>query len=354
MKKADKTSEQLKKTYYNANTGYGGIDDLSRKTGQKPGKVKEFLDQQDVYTLHRPIRKKFARRKVYVHKIDEQWQADLVDMNLKEFGNLNHPFKYILTVIDCFSKYTWAVPIKNKTGDEIVAAFTRIFTDYKRIPNKIQTDAGTEFYNSKVKKLFKENKIDLFSTKSDLKASIIERFNRTLKEKMWKVFSERNIYKWIDFLQDLVENYNTSYHRSIKMTPNEASKSENEPKVHENLFETEKIIKPGKFKIGDKVRIARYKSRFDKGYMPNYTTEIFVIYKVLPTNPVTYKIKDLANEVVECSFYEQELVKYDKQDDTYKIEKIIRKRNKGGNKELFVKWYGYPDSFNSWVDENDF
>lgn len=169
----------------------------------------------------------------------------------------NKNYKYLLTVIDCFSKFGWAIPIYNKSGIEIYKAFKSIFTKFKRIPNKIQTDLGKEFYNKDVKKLFKENNIIHFSTHSNVKASIVERFNRTLKEKMWKYFTENKTNKWIDILDSLIDNYNSSYHRSIKMSPLLASNKENSSQVENNLYGNIKNIemKKPRYKVGDKVRI---------------------------------------------------------------------------------------------------
>jgi len=308
--------------------------------------------------LHKPAKKNFETRKVYVHYIDQQWQVDLVEM--REFSRVNKGFNYLLTVIDCFSKYSWAIPIKTKTGEEVSKALEKIFKERK--PNKIQTDLGKEFYNSFVQKLFKKRNIIHFSTNSNVKASIVERFNRTLKEKMWKYFTEKETNKWIDVVDDLVFNYNNSFHRSIKMTPIEASKKENIAKVDNNLYGETKLeqvdskeSKKPKFKLGDKVRINKYKTIFDKGYLPNYTTEIFIVKEVLNDEKINYyKLKDLNNEDISGIFYEQELVLFNKEDDIYKIEKILKTRKRNGKIEKFVKWKGYPDSFNSWINLENF
>jgi Integrase core domain/Domain of unknown function (DUF5679) len=223
---------QLEKIYYDPKTGFSGINDLQRKTGKSQKVVKEFLNQQDTYTLHKPARKFFKRERVYIHDIDEQWQSDLVEMIPYSKENCN--FKYLLTVIDCFSKFGWAIPIKNKTGDETVRVFEVLFKNRK--PQKIQTDKGKEYYNSKLNKLFKDNDITHFSTESDKKASIVERFNRTIKDKMWRIFTQNNNHKWIHIIDDLLKNYNNSYHRSIKMNPIEASKKENRELIYNNLF----------------------------------------------------------------------------------------------------------------------
>jgi hypothetical protein len=319
---------------------------MVRKSGMKQKEVKEFLDTVDTYTLHKPIRKNFQTRRVYVKGIDDQFQADLVEM--REFSNENKGYNYLLTVIDCFSKYAWAIPIKNKTADEIINSFGEIFLE--RIPLKLQTDKGKEFINNKFQKFLQSKNVTWFSTNSDVKASIVERFNRTLKTKMWKYFTQVGNKKWINIVDDLVYNYNNTYHRSIKMKPIEASMEKNESIVYKNLYgnESDTKISP-KFYIGDRVRISKYKGTFDKGYLPNWTTELFTVSKVSNTNPVTYKVIDENKEEIEGSFYESELVKFDKQDQDYEVEKILKTRTKNGKEEYFVKWLGYPNSMNSWI-----
>ena len=173
---------------------------MVRKSGMKQKEVKEFLDTVDTYTLHKPIRKKFQTRRVYVKGIDDQFQADLVEM--REFSDENNGYNYLLTVIDCFSKYAWAKPIKNKTADEILKAFDEIFKE--RVPSKLQTDKGKEFINNKFQKFLKKHNVILFSTNSEFKASIVERFNRTLKTKMWKYFTQVGNKKWVNIVDDLV------------------------------------------------------------------------------------------------------------------------------------------------------
>ena len=267
---------------------------------------------------------------------------------MREFSKENDGYNYLLTVIDCFSKYAWAIPIKNKTPEEIIKSFDYIFKE--RRPIKLQTDKGKEFKNKKFQSFLKEHNVIWFTTDSEFKASIVERFNRTLKTKMWKYFTQFGTRKWIDIVDDLVYNYNNTYHTSIKMMPIEGSKKENETQVYKNLYTNEvKTNKVNKFKVGDKVRISKYKSVFEKGYLPNWTTELFTVSKVLKTSPVTYKIKDFNDDEVTGIFYEQELVKFDKQDQDFEVEKILKTRIKNRKKEYFIKWKGYPSSMNSWI-----
>jgi hypothetical protein len=181
----------------------------------------------------------------------------------------------------------------------------------------------------------------------------VERFDRTIKEKMWRYFTFEGTYKYIDVLQDLVFSYNNSYHRSIKEKPINVS-TKNEDKIFLNLYghsknESDEYIAKFNFKEGDNVRISKTKTLFAKGYTQNWTIEIFEINKCLMTNPPSYKLNDKKGELIKGVFYEPELQLVKKFDDEYEIEKILKTRTKDGKKEYFVSWKGYPESMNSWV-----
>jgi hypothetical protein len=325
------------------------VKEINKK--QNPQKIKEWLLEQETYTLHKPKLKKFIRNKVIVAGIDDCWQADLVDV--QAISDQNDGNKYILTCIDVFSKYAWAIPLKNKTGKSITEAFSQIF-QHNRVPKKLQVDKGSEFYNATFKSLLNKHDILMYSTKSELKACIVERFNRTLKERMWRYFNEKNTHKYLNVLDQLISSYNNTYHRSIKTKPINVNK-ENELKIFTTLYGYERNVGDEnkieiKFKVGDKVRISKMKRVFEKGYTPNWTREIFVIHQVLATNPPTFIIKDLENEIIEGTFYQSELQKIYKYDDVFKINEIIKTRTlKNGKKEYLVNWLGYPDKFNSWT-----
>ena len=292
--------------------------------------------------LHKPTRKNFPRRKVIAFSPNQIWAADLVEMI--PYSRENKGFKYLLTVIDVFSKYGWIIPLKTKTGAEVTAAFKKLFKE--AVPAKLWTDAGKEFWNSNMKKLLEENDVKLYKTYNELKSCVIERWNKTIKTDMWKYFTANNSYKYIDILPALVEKYNNSYHHSIKCTPIEAQKLANREMIFTNLY-GKKTTKPlPKFKIGDRVRITKKKTIFDKGFTPNWTDEIFTISEIKPTVPVTYTIKDVKGEQLGGSFYEQELQL--SHTTTYRIEKVLRRRVRNGQKEEYVKWRGYDSSHNSW------
>ena len=290
--------------------------------------------------LHKPVKRKFRKRRVRVSGNNKIWAADLADMTaLKDY---NDGYTFLLLVIDTFSKYGWIIPLKNKQGKTVAKALKNIFEERK--PEKLWTDKGTEFKNKNVKDL-----VELYSTENEEKSSIAERWIRTIKEKMWKYFTDNNTYKYIDVLPDLVEDYNNTVHSSTKLTPIDASKKKNELTVWRNLYPDRyktSRLNP-KFSVGDEVRITKKKKDFEKGYTTRWTEEIFTIKEIRETNPITYKLKDLQGEEIKGTFYEPELQKTEQQ--VFRIEKVIKKE-KGRS---FVKWKGYPDKFNSWVDNKD-
>ena len=293
--------------------------------------------------LHKPKRKNYTRRKIVVNHIDEIFAADLVEM--QKFSKLNRGYRYLLTCIDIFSKFSWVIPLKDKKGITIKNALQKIFN--KRKPKFLWTDKGKEFYNKQVQDLLNKNNIKLYSTNnSEIKSAVVERFNRTFKNMMYKKFTENNNTIFYNILDKLVNNYNNKYHSTIKMSPIEGSKKINEKKI-KNIYNFEKTKKPGRFKIGDRVRLSLEKNIFEKGYDTNWTQEIFVIYDIKYSNVPYYYLKDLNNEKLDGTFYEQELQKT-KQDDLYTIEKIL-KTNKD---KIYVKWRGYDSSFNSWINKN--
>ena len=189
-----------------------------------------------------------------VSKIDDIWTADLVDM--QKLSRDNKDYKYLLTVIDVFSKYGWIEPLKNKIGLEVENAFRNILTE-GRTPEKLWVDKGKEFYNQHVKKLLGKYNIEMYSTENEEKSSVVERWNRTMKNKMYKYFTANMTRNYIDILPEMVTKYNNTYHRSIKMTPNEASLPKNSDKVYFNLYKN--MPENPKYSVGDKVRITKKK-----------------------------------------------------------------------------------------------
>ena len=294
--------------------------------------------------MHKQRRVHFPRRSVIVHDIDNIWSADLVDMQI--FSKYNKNFKFLLTVIDLFSRYAWIVPLKNKTGASVRDAFQHITETSSRSPRKLWVDEGKEFYNSIVKKWVVDMDIHMYSTHNEGKAVVVERFNRTMKSRMWRHFTASSTNVYINVLPKLLEDYNNAKHRSIGMTPTEASDPENGRFIQQKSTSGLRGIIP-RFRIGDEVRIAISKRHFEKGYTPNWTEEVFIVHEILPTAPITYRIRDLMNEHIQGSFYAQQLQKA--LQTKFRIDKVLRK-HRG---QALVKWKGYSDKFNSWVPSKD-
>jgi hypothetical protein len=324
-----------------------------RQAGHKFKKkdVQKFLRDKDAYTLHYPRRIKFPRNKVIVPGIDDTWQIDLADMT--NISKDNGKIKYILVCIDVFSKFLSMEPTEDKTGKAIVEALNAIFERTERMPKQIQSDDGTEFKNRVVQKFLEDNEINFYTTKSDLKACVVERVIRTMKERMYRYFTEKSTHKYVDVLQKLVDAYNNSKHRTLGITPNQVTEK-NEARLWRKMFKYKPPDKCDfKFNIGDSVRLSSPKEVFDKGYEQKWTDEVFIISERIARSPAIYKIKDLNHEDIDGFFYEHEMQKVIKLDDVYKVEKVIKNRTLNGVKESFVKWRGYPESFNSWVRSED-
>lgn len=318
-----------------------------------PKKVKEWLQSQDAYTLHKPIRKNFQRNKYSVSNKDDLWESDLVDM--RSLNKYNNGINYILTVIDVFSKFAWAVPLKTKKGSCVARAFEKIFKISKRHPLLLRTDKGKEFTAQAVQTVLKTQGVKYNVTNNpDIKAAVVERFNRTLKMKMWKYFTYKNTKRYINILQHLLSAYNSTKHSTTKFAPNEVN-DDNILRVWKNLHKPLKAITTdAKYASGDCVRITKEKHIFKKGYESNWSDEIFKIKSVVLRNPVVYKLHDLNDVAIEGTFYEQELQKVIISTSTlFKIDKILKSRGIRRRREYYVKWYGYPESFNCWVKASD-
>jgi len=292
------------------------------------------------YELHKPARKNFTRRRVNVYGKNDLWQADLVEMI--PYSTKNKNYKYILTVIDCFTKRAWALPLKSKTGKEVTDAMSKILLEGS--PKLLQLDNGKEFYNTTFDALMSKYNIHKYSTFSILKACIVERFNRTLKEKMFREFTARGSHEWISILPKLLEEYNNSRHRTIEMSPMQANANPESVKIKHREINNAKI----KFKVGDNVRISTQKGVFTKGYLPNWSTEIFEIIKINKTLPVTYQLQDYMGKPIAGCFYSEEIFKTYFPNE-YLIEKIIRKKGD----QMYVKWLGFDNTHNSWINTRD-
>ena len=249
---------------------------------------------------HKPIIRKFHKRKVYSQFKDNIWGVDLADM--QSLSRKNKGIKYLLCAIDLYSKYAFVIPLKDKKGISIVNAFDKIIKQSNRKPNKIWVDQGGEFYNNVFEKRLSDNDIIMYSMYNEGKSVVAERFIRTLKNKLYKHMTATGKNVYYDILDDVVNKFNNTKHSTIKMKPIDV-------KNNKRVYIDEHNEKDSKFKVGDRVRISRYKNIFAKGYAPNWSSEIFIVYKVNDTVPYKYNLKDLNDEEILGSFYDRELQK---------------------------------------------
>ena len=266
-----------------------------RKLGLGNNFTMEDLSQE----LNKPIINKFPRQKIIVNHINEIHSTDLVDMS--QYSKMNRGYKYIFTNIDVFSKIAYAYPIKSKKIQDIKPCFEKIFKNNK--PKYIWSDKEPAFLSKEMLQFFKDNNVKIYHTNSHLKAVVIERFNRSLRELMMKHFTKNNNTVWYDILPKLIKIYNNRYHSTIKMKPIQVNKN-NEKYIKENIYSYNKTSKIPKFKINDLVRISlKRRPIFDKpsGNI-KWSEELFKIHSINKSNVITYKIKDLNDEIIKGIF----------------------------------------------------
>lgn len=352
--------------------GFGGVKRLAHAVkNESISATKHWLEDQRPYQLHYgqrppPIGGKVKnRRKTYVPAVNFQWQADLVDVH--RLASDNDDRRYLLTIIDCFSRYAFVKSIKSKNGQAVSEAFRQIFDEdsIHGAPRLLQTDKGREFYNRHVQMLLKSHGTKLFSSESIQKAALVERFNRTLRNRMWTYFSHTNHHRYLDVLNQLVDAYNRSPHSSLPpdTTPQEVWLRRNDHAFQQRIYhhqygddhgglpatidDTVRVrasLEP--LTPGDFVRLARSRERAleDRGYQPRWTEEIFVIKNQHALFNNVYRVEDRLGEEIKGSFYREEL-KHIKQLPKPIVERVLRRNRKRGT--TLVKWLGYPKKFNS-------
>jgi hypothetical protein len=303
------------------------------------------------------LRKRFPRNPYSVNNTTEVWELDLADM--QNLAKYNDKFKYLFTANDVFSKFLHIVPLKSKTGPAVTSAFKSIFNDpryskpLRRRPIWVRTDRGKEFLNKTFQDTLKHEGIQFQVCRNpDVKCTVVERVHRTIREKLYKYFTYKNTYRYVDVLPKFVKAYNNTVHTSIGMAPSEVS-DRDILTIWKRMQKKEQRIRraQAKFRVGQHVRISKEKMIFAKGAEQNYSTEIFKIIKVIRKSPrPVYELEDLNQTPIEGQFYAEVLtpVRISKRT-TYQIDKIVDRRVRRGILEYLVKWRGYSQDFNSWV-----
>ena len=246
--------------------------------------TKIFIDE--IYST--PPLKNFPTKKITYNYIDEIWSTDLADFSDYKTSN-NKGYRHIFIVIDNFSNYLWAIPLKNKYSQTIRNDFSNIITTSKRKPLKLESDRRTEFYNSIFQNFLKSKSIHHYSRYTDKGLSIAERVIKTVRSLLKKPVFEKGRADWLSELPSVIKKYNNTIHSSTKMTPIQASKKPNERKVYTNLQDKRVKQKP-KFKLGDLVRTADFKRVFSKGDSTNWSYMLYTITEVIDDTIPSYRI----------------------------------------------------------------
>ena len=320
-------------------------------------RIRRWLQEQPSYSLHKPVRRQFRRLKVIVTGIRDQYEADLADM--QRLKGRNDGTAFLLVVIDVFSRFMWVEPLKNKSDQEVVEGFRRIFARAP-IPRRLRTDRGKEFSGQKSQDYFDTINVEQWAAHNDeMKASFAERAIRTLKSKIWSFIRQRKTYRYIDQLQDMVFAYNNTKHRSTQMKPSAVTRGDVERRLWWHLYKPEQPYIKKKFpkrpryrlKKGDHVRISHKSKTFERAYDEKWTPEIFVVEQPFSRlGIVKYRLNDLKGESVKGTFYEAELQRVEYSDQGhFDVEEVLEVKGRGKQREALVKWRGWPKKFNSWI-----
>ena len=326
-----KLHNHLKKSGYNVTLPY----------------LKEWVKEQEAYSLHKQARHTFPRLRHVLKGKHHLYDADLADM--KDLEQQNQNFKYLLVIIDGYSKFLSVRPLKTKTAQVVKQAVEEIFNTMSK-PEVFRTDSGTEFKNKILKQYLDSLGVHHQITTNENKALFAERVIKTLKQKIYHYLTHNNTHSYIDVLQKMVSGYNKTIHRSIKMAPKDMT-DEKWWEIYKPRDQIKK--KPYTIRVGDSVRVSYLSNAFTRAFDQQFSREVFtVVSRYRKTGIPLYKIEDMNAQPIEGTFYASELQKVtiDKEN-MWKIEKVIKSRKRKGVKEYYVKWLGFPDSFNSWVTD---
>ena len=356
-----KVKDYLKSIWYNPKHKAGFVGPKALQTiVKREGKykigneaVKQWLQNQDAYSVRRQIHSKLKKPKIDIDRVDYMWDTDLADVsNLKKH---NDGIQFLLVVIDTFSRYAWVKPLKDKKATTVLKSFKEILSVENK-PILIRSDRGSEYVNRYFKAFCKTNGITHVESLSEHKAAFAESFIGKLKNIMYRYFESNQTYRYLEVLPDLIDAYNNRVHSALYgLTPSEIDEDTQYLVLHRMKVLPQKKHKGKLFKVGDQVRLTYKKRTFRRGYEQKWTEEIFSISHAYYRNGVpVYKVKDYDGEQIKGGFYGFELQKVDKDRDVlWKIEQLLKKKRVKGQTMLLVRWLGWPKKFDSWIAEKD-
>lgn len=361
--------DYLKRLYFDqaAPGSFQGIDkfwahikvDPERPRGLKKEKVREWLGRQEVYQVHSEPKRKYPTEAFITEYRDQFWDIDILILP-DDKPKINRNFRYLLGVIDLFSRYVWGRLLRKKTAAETAKAFKSILEEGRKC-EVLRGDAGAEFHGAAFKELLKKEKIPYITAYGHVKANFIERFFKSFQMKLYRYSYHYNTSNFVDVVQDIIKSYNNSVHGSTGFRPaevNDANTIELYDRVYKPILDKRaaEVVEPS-FKVGDLVRISLFKDKFKRSYSQNWSEEVFEVWFVVLSHPPRYKIRDLKQENIQGSFYKEDLKRVnasEAKDINWKIERVISTRRlKGRRPQSLVQWYGYGPKFNTYIDTAD-
>ena len=354
--------ELLRRYHADYQFSFGGLNHIKNSVNIRNQELKNVLANSNIYTEFREFKKPKYLPPIRSYGENYLWEADLMFFTHPSFAEENDGNLYILAIIDTFTRRVRMTMLKSKNTTEVTNNLNNLFKESK--PKYLRVDAGGEFISNKFSKMCQQNQVILYVAMEPIKCAFIERFNRTFKRLLVQIMEQNNSLRWIDFLRPALDIYHGRNHRSLEMSPDEASEEINHDKIlRQNLKRYAKFdkirylknTKPTKFKKGQFVKLFRKKGAFEKGYAKNVTKEYFEIYHIdRKLSKDRYYLKDLAGDKVIGSFYEDYLVAFQPGPngavfDLDPNHNDFGRKNIRGVPHIFVKWLGWPKKFNQWV-----
>lgn len=360
----DEYINYLKTNYRNPGhpLAFGGVQNIYNyfRGRLKQSTIKKVLAEIESYTLQRKFRSG-QRNPSYSHFKRYRFEADLIDV--QALAPYNDGINHLLSCIDTWSRYAFVRPLPSKHATVVLEAFKSILDEAGTKPKNITCDRGTEWINNNFKNYCLANGINLYAPDTSIHAAYIERFNRTFQNIVYSYMTEHETNRYLtktmpdgnvlQLLPLFVSTYNNRKHRMIGVTPFEAeTRPELQIDIQKRLNAYHEKIRPKNptLNVGDSVRIAKIKGKFSRGYNEQASQEIFKIHQVKRNLKIPlYVLSNYrGDEIIKGSFYEHELVKVE--GDNFRIERVIRRRKYRGKNQVFVKWKGFDDTYNSWID----
>lgn len=350
--------QDLRRNYDNVDhpISFAGIATIFRWYRRKlPQKnIENVLSTFESYTLHKEM-KEGRRNPHFLYLKNHRKEIDLCDV--AKFKKDNDGVTFIVILIDCWTRFMVAEPVKNKSATDVLEAVKRMFNRIKEFPKYLGGDRGVEFINKKMQTYCSKNNIIYTPNYNYVHASFVERANRTFKKILFSWMTENETLNYLPHLQELVQLYNKRYNRTMMMSPNDAELKENHLQLRRNMSRHyvnffRRKRKPT-FQVGDIVRIAKSKGHFSRSFHEQSQVEFFKINKVNTRLPIpTYTISDYdGDEVIIGNFYGFELSHV--RNEVWRIDHVIKKRKIRKKTQYFVRWKGFGSKHDQWIDEKD-